>query len=103
MIDHRPLKNLKADDRAPLSLVHAAPADPQAVLIELSEIAQRLGAEAVHLVHLYTTGRDLIEVNRRARLHADEIHLGASGVLETIEALSKALRSAGLLSRAWGE
>lgn len=97
--------NLKREDRAegraPLSLVEA-PADPQALMIALAEIAQRLGSEAVVLRHLYDHGRDLIEVNRRAKVHASEIHIAAAGVLETIEALSKALRREGEYSMPYG-
>jgi hypothetical protein len=97
-VDRKPEDRI--DDQPPLELV-SRQVDAQHLMIELSETAQRLGAEAVHLLHLYETGRDLIEVNRRAKLHAAEVHLASAGVLETVEALSKALRSAGAFST-WG-
>jgi len=91
---------LKDEDRAEPSTLElgSVPVDAQSIMIELSEMAQRLGSEAVQLLHLYQSGRDLIEVNRRARLHAEEVHLAAGGVLETVETLSKALRTAGAFS-----
>lgn len=97
MIDPKPVTLKPEDSPAPLSLVRP-PADPQAVMIALAEIAQRLGSEAVQLLHLYDHGHDLIEINRRAKLHAREVHYGAARVLETVEALSKALRAAGAFS-----
>lgn len=91
---------LKAEDRAeqpPLELV-PVPVDAQSLMIELSEIAQRVGEQAVQLLHEYEHTRDLIEAHRRAKIRASEVHLAAGGVLETVETLAKALRSAGAFS-----
>lgn len=101
MIDPRPV-TLKAEDRAaPLSLV-PAPADAQALIIELAEMAQRAGSQAVQLLHEFDYGRDLIESHRRARVHADEIHRAAAGLMELAEALAKALRASGAFSTRGG-
>lgn len=93
---------LKPDDRAEeirsASLPIVLPADAQSIMIELSEMAQRAGSQAVALLHEFDYGRDLIESHRRAKIHAGEVHLAAVGLMEMVEALSKALRSAGAFS-----
>lgn len=85
-----------------LSIVPPAP-DAQDLMIELSEMAQRAGSQAVQLLHEFDYGRDLIESHRRAKVHADEIHRAAAGLMELAEALAKALRAAGHLSTPWAD
>lgn len=103
--DDRPVDRKPEDspDVPPTLSIVPAPADAQAVMIELAELAQRAGSQAVALLHEYDYGRDLLESRRRAKIHAVEVHLAAVGLMETVEALSKALRAAGHLSTPWAD
>lgn len=89
----------KAEDRidvAPSPTTEAVP-DLQALLIEQSSLLLTIGSDVVQLLHTLDTVHDLIEMRRRVRVWAEELHAHATPAMATHEAISQTARSRGLL------
>lgn len=93
MIDERPLAR-RAEDSAPAP---TAALDLQTLLIEQSELLTTIGSDVVQLLHALDTVGDLIEMKRRVRVWAEELHAHATPAMACHEAIGKEARSRGLL------
>ena len=96
VIDERPLDRRAEDRAAPLPL-RAVP-DLQALLIEQADVLQTLGSDSVQLLHALDTVHDLIELRRRVRIWAEEIHAHVVPAMSNHETISQTVRASGRLS-----
>lgn len=86
----------KPDDRLDDGPAAAVP-DLQTLLIEQSELLLAIGSDVVQQLHVLDTVSDLIEVKRRMRVWAEEIHAHIVPAMATHEAISQTARSRGLM------